>query len=85
MTAMLNEVRGQDAIGSDVQAGHRSSRKPVFPKTGANPARSRLSMLGLAVGYMGLVMILSTAPFWHQAMTPEHGYLAACTDFGGSR
>lgn len=85
MTVMLDKVIEQGAIGSDAQAGHRSSKKSVLPKTGANPVRSRLSMLGMAVGYMGLVMILSTAPFWHQAMTPDHGYLAACTDFGGSR
>ena len=85
MTAMLDNDSGRYVIGSDVRAAQRSSKKPVFPKTGANPVRSRLSMLGLAAGYMGLVMILSTAPFWHQVMAPEHAYFAACTDFGGSR
>ena len=84
MTAMLDKDRGRVAI-SDAQAACRSSKKPVFSKTGANPMRNRLSMLGMAIGYMGLVMILSTAPFWHQVMTPEQSYRAACTDFGGSR
>jgi len=85
MTAPLDKVSEQNAIGSDARADHRSNKKSVFPIIGSNPARGWLSKLGLAFGYLGLVAILSTAPFWHQVVAPQESYLAACTDFGGSR
>jgi len=42
-------------------------------------------MAGMAVGYLGLVAILSMAPVLQQTIGLHSEHILACTDFGGSR
>ncbi len=72
-------------IDRDGLADRRSHRRSVLPAAGFPAIRGPLSMLGLAIGYLGLVAILSMAPFWHLAITPHQSPSMVCTDFGGSR
>lgn len=76
----------------ELRPSQGQSRKPASPVTaasrsrpGSRSRRGMLSNLGMAVGYLGLVMILSAAPFVHEVLGDRHGHYLACTDFGGSR
>jgi hypothetical protein len=83
---MLGKVSRPEAVGVDARAGRRPGKGGMFPGMRPAAAVSRLSMVGMALGYVGLVVMLSTAPYWHQVMGPHQGqHAAACTDFGGSR
>jgi hypothetical protein len=58
--------------------------------TGAIPSyrkrvSDRLAMIGVALGYLGLVAVLALAPMWQQTISPYQHQPLACTDFGGSR
>ena len=67
-------------------SAHLAVRRPLLAiGQGAAHASRRLSITALALGYLGLVTILSTAPFWQQALAPAENRPLVCTDFGGSR
>lgn len=86
MTGWLNQVsveRGVDRL--DTYANLTSGRKPVLPKVGLRMCGGWLSTFGMALGYLGLVAMLSMAPYWHMAGAPHQSHIMACTDFGGSR
>ncbi len=63
----------------------RSAKRSILPATSVCTSRGPLSMLGMALGYLGLVALLSMAPFFHLAIAPYQSQPIACTDFGGSR
>ena len=42
----------------------RPGKRSVLPVAGLSQIKGPLSMLGMALGYLGLVAILSMAPFW---------------------
>lgn len=91
MTGRRDKVSEPNAVGRDAPAGRGSQKRRVLPaagpgaRSGSGMIGNRLSMAGLALGYLGLVAILSAAPYWHQTLTPHAGQPAVCTDFGGSR
>lgn len=66
-------------------AHRRSGKKAILPTANVRVNRGPLSMLGMALGYAGLVALLSMAPFFHLAVAPYQSHPMACTDFGGSR
>ena len=72
-------------IDRDGHGDRRLSKRSVLPVAGLSQIKGPLSMLGMALGYLGLVAILSMAPFWHLAITPHQSPAMVCTDFGGSR
>ncbi len=72
-------------IDGDGRTHRRLCKRSVLPASGLPSVRGPLSMLGMALGYLGLVAILSMAPFWHLAFTPYQSPAMVCTDFGGSR
>ena len=57
-----------------------SLRSPIV---GAFPTKWRF--VGMAVGYLGLVVVLASVPIWNQMLLPYETPIAACLDFGGSR
>lgn len=62
------------------------TRRPIIrTEPGPKSLMRRLSVVGMAVGYLGLVAILSTAPYWQQTIQPHEERPLVCTDFGGSR
>lgn len=69
----------------DGRASHAMRRRSVLPIAAVASTGGRLHVLGMAVGYLGLVTILSMAPYWHVASAPHQNQIMACTDFGGSR
>lgn len=86
MTGRLdNQVFRRDGAGFKGPIGACREKKPILPLPTSDRKTGRLSMVGLALGYLALVMVLSTAPFWHQTLGSQPGQPAACTDFGGSR
>ncbi|MEZ5935016.1 MAG: hypothetical protein R3F54_24410 [Alphaproteobacteria bacterium] len=85
MTGMLDTISDHRAAGERIDAGRHPAKGPIFPTLRPAMVTSRLSMVGMALGYLGLVAMLSTAPYWHQAMAPHQSHVAACTDVGGSR
>jgi hypothetical protein len=86
MTGCLNgiSVNGH-ATGFDGDSPRRLQRKPILPMIASGMTKKRLPMAGMILGYLGLVAILSMAPYWHLASTPYQSQVLACTDFGGSR
>ncbi len=65
-----------------------------FPGAGAKSAppvaylrrvSNKMAILGMAVGYLGLVTILASAPIWNQVLSPYQTPFPSCTDFGGHR
>lgn len=46
---------------------------------------NKMAFLGLAVGYLGLVVVLASVPMWNQMLLPDETSIAACLDVGGSR
>lgn len=85
MTRQHDRISERNDIDRDGRAHRSSQKRSVLPLTGHGAVRGPLSMLGMAFGYLGLVAILSMAPFWHLAVTPHQSQLMVCTDFGGSR
>lgn len=63
----------------------RRGRKPVLPGARSWSVKRPLSTLAMAIGYLGLVAILTMAPFWMQTVAPKQSEPMVCTDFGGSR
>ncbi len=53
--------------------------------THSRQVSKRMAILGMAVGYLGLVAVLAAVPVWSQALMPYQNPVAACPDFGGSR
>ncbi len=72
-------------IDGDGRADRRPGKKSVLPIGGRSLIKGPLSMFGMVLGYLGLVAILSMAPFWHLTVTPHESPSLTCTDFGGSR
>lgn len=72
-------------VDGDGQKHRRLCRRSGLSTFGSAAVRGPLSMVGMALGYLGLVAILSMAPFWHLAFTPYQSAQMVCTDFGGSR
>ncbi|MEM7041177.1 MAG: hypothetical protein AAF543_00055 [Pseudomonadota bacterium] len=85
MTEHLGRIATRDDIGRNGVRGGASGRRPILASADRQRVSRPLSMVGMALGYIGLVAILSVAPFWHQGMTAHQGQPMACTDFGGSR
>lgn len=85
MTGLLDVMRTQNDIGSPDQIVDILNKKPIFGAFGCRMAKGPFSVFGMALGYLGLVVMLSTAPYWNQVITPAESYVAACSDFGGSR
>ncbi|MGI9490082.1 MAG: hypothetical protein ACR2RF_30195 [Geminicoccaceae bacterium] len=75
----------RQGIDRDGHGDRHPSKRSVLPVSGLSQIKGPLSMLGMALGYLGLVAILSMAPFWHLAITPHQNSAIVCTDFGGSR
>lgn len=46
---------------------------------------NRMALLGMALGYLGLVAILTMAPLWNQTLLGYDQHISACTESGGSR
>ncbi|MGI9416980.1 MAG: hypothetical protein ACR2RA_03970 [Geminicoccaceae bacterium] len=63
----------------------RFERKPVLPGARSWMTEGPASKLAMALGYLGLVAILTMAPFWMQTVEPQQSQPSFCTDFGGSR
>ncbi len=59
--------------------------KPVLSAAYRRRISNRTAILGMAVGYLGLVVILASAPIWNQVLSPYQAPFPACTDFGGHR
>lgn len=78
----IASIPGSGALSD--RAGSRFGKRQVLPSRGASWP-SGLSTIGMVLGYLGLVAILATAPFWQQAGEPHRDQPAVCTDFGGSR
>lgn len=85
MTGQLDIVSERNAVTSDMRAGCRLEKASILPTSGSPVVRSPLMKVGMVIGYLGLVMVLSVAPFWHQVITPSMADVTVCTDFGGSR
>lgn len=85
MTGQHDRISERSGIDRIERADRRSCKRSVLPTGGLGAVRGPLSMLGMALGYLGLVAILSMAPFWHLAVTPHQSQSMVCTDFGGSR
>lgn len=84
MNGLRNIVSTSKAGMAQGHADQRLAKRPVLPVSA--PARPAwLSTLGMAVAYLGLVAILSMAPFWQQGDLPQQGQPTVATDFGGSR
>lgn len=72
-------------IDRDGRVERRSCKRSILPVAALPIIKGPLRMLGMTLGYLGLVAILSMAPFWHHAITPHQSPSMVCTDFGGSR
>jgi len=46
---------------------------------------NRLAIIGMAVGYLGLVVVLASTPIWSQVLLPYQSTYLACMEAGGSR
>lgn len=85
MTGLLDVMRTQNDIGSPDQIVDILKKKPIFGAIGCRMAKGPFSVFGMGLGYLCLVVMLSTAPYWNQVVSPDESYVAACSDFGGSR
>jgi len=85
MAGVLDRSSQQRRSPCGEPAAGCTPRKPILPSTGRRAKRSLFSVVGMGAGYLGLVAILSVAPFWHQVMLPQQSQYLVCTDFGGSR
>ncbi len=86
MTGFLKDVSATgQAAGLDAASSRRIVRKPILPPVTPGMTGRRVPMAGMVLGYLGLVAILSMAPYWHLAGAPHQSEIMACTDFGGSR
>lgn len=45
----------------------------------------RVALLGLAIGYLGMVAVLASVPAWSKISSSYPPSSLACSDFGGSR
>ncbi|MGI9491958.1 MAG: hypothetical protein ACR2QF_06115 [Geminicoccaceae bacterium] len=45
----------------------------------------KMAILGMAIGYLGLVVILASTPIWSQVLLPHQSPHLACTEAGGTR
>ena len=63
----------------NISAGNR-------PQIGYRQRMSKkMTILGMAIGYLGLVVILASTPIWSQVLLPYQASHLACTEAGGSR
>ncbi|MDH3658760.1 MAG: hypothetical protein OEU92_01830 [Alphaproteobacteria bacterium] len=86
MMAPCDEASDPNLTVFGARAGRRPHGKPVRVLFRSRAATGGpLSTLGMALGYIGLVAILTIAPFMQQATVPHQGRPMVCTDFGGSR
>ncbi|MGI9508803.1 MAG: hypothetical protein ACR2QJ_05585 [Geminicoccaceae bacterium] len=85
MQGLGHKVFEPDGKGLGEQASDRPAKKPVLPAVRSSVINPRLSAFGMALGYLGLVAVLTLAPVWQQAAVPHQGQPLVCTDFGGSR
>jgi hypothetical protein len=83
----LSSLISKRRDGTPVEQAVRGRERRAFLSAGARQGSisGRLSAIGMVLGYLGLVMILSTAPFWQQSIAPHLDQPLNCTDFGGSR
>ncbi len=65
------------------RVGLRSPTTPILPFVLTTVVGGRSPIAWMVVGCLGLVAILSTAPYWHLAEAPYRDQVIACTDFGG--
>lgn len=85
MTGQHDRISERNDIDRDGRADRRSHKRSVLPISSLGTFKGPLSMIGMALGYLGLVAILSMAPFWHLSVAPHQSQPMVCTDFGGSR
>lgn len=85
MTERLDKVSKRSVVTSDMRAGCRLEKTSIFPTSGSPVVRGPLMKAGMVIGYLGLVVALSVAPFWHQTIASSMAHQTVCTDFGGSR
>ncbi len=68
------------------EQGSRNASVSNRPKIGYRQRISnRMAILGMAIGYLGLVVILASTPIWSQVLLPYNSTHLACTEAGGSR
>ena len=84
MTGRFGSVPVASAVRSDALTSNRLVNSKASDAA-ASAVKAPLMKVGMVVGYLGLVMMLSMAPFWHQVITPSAAQPLVCTDFGGSR
>lgn len=85
MTEVHDRISERNDIDGEGRVDRRSHKRSVLPISSLSAIRGPLSLFGMALGYLGLVAILSMAPFWHLAFTPHQSQPMVCTDFGGGR
>lgn len=84
MLAYGDSVYGSNG-GILKRAGRVPGKRSILGGRASSGIRSGFSAFGMALGYLGLVAILSMAPYWHQAIAPHPGQPLVCTESGGSR
>lgn len=46
---------------------------------------NKMTILGMTIGYLGLVAILASAPLWNHRLVSDQAPPLSCTEFGSSR
>ena len=68
------------------EVSFRGPREILQPQvTYRRRVSNKMAFVGMAVGYLGLVVVLASVPIWNQMLLPYETPIAACLDFGGSR
>lgn len=86
MTRLHDQVATRSDNTIEKMQSNKNSPKHQFLYTNPqNQTGNKVKLVGVALGYLGLAFILSTAPTWQQMMSPFEADRPTCGDFGGSR